>query len=865
MTNPSNRKRVVTDDDLQVLDAHIAYSKAQADRAGAEADKIGQFVGDAQVVLGELADLQTDIAQSQANAQAALASIAISTALGKTVANAAAVGTEWAATPVGNNLTDAETGDVYLKMMAGSTPSLPIFNLRDNSVGTIAALRTNPIRRANATIRVRGYYAPGDGGGGVYIWQEGSYPADDGGMYIRHATATNGYFLYQAASPGVISVGVYGALPVNDATKGGVRINMAAQGVKNRWERGTLLFTSALNAYYTDTAIIWIPGFTLRGSSCDATAGAQIKLAPGAPAGTNTIQSSSWANKLGGDWLHYARLENLVIDGNKSQNSSGGHPLAVWQLGETCVIQNLLVKNGRKSNIRTEGVHAPHRIDNVTSNGSDEYGFDLAGGGACVGSVYGPSGDNNQLGLMRFSGTMTFSVYDAKSEANLGALYQLEYTGLCTLNIFGGYTNSNGSDAVFRIGAGSICPIINVFGARQNGAAYWFRNLPEPSKDVLGPGRTHYTGSYNSDAFHVGNVHFSGVMTQGGSPDAPAISRTVGTGSPEGVITANPGSEYTRTDGALGTLKYLKATGVGKSGWVLLGDEAVAGQPNPVYTSVTAKPVAAVNDMPYSDDFVAQWTVDGGQTVTANSTDRKGPSGAYDTTKFVITSDAGSTTGAGRNVVINATQAVVWALVSVGTQIGTTPFRLRLSDVTASNVQRGAVGWTYPSDETPTLKPLDGNVNYGNAAQGSIKLGTIDGHDWHILWMLVTGLTSGNTHNPKINVRYTGPTSIGQTLFVARIGIQAGASALSMPGVFVKTGAAGVATTSSPFSTLDGSLYPKPLKALALTSTVPPNTAIVAAAAYDQAVLTSLIARVEALRVREAELETRLRDGGLLA
>lgn len=41
-----------------------------------------------------------------------------------------------------------------------------------------------------------------------------------------------------------------------------------------------------------------------------------------------------------------------------------------------------------------------------------------------------------------------------------------------------------------------------------------------------------------------------------------------GTGSPEGVVTANVGSIYRRTDGGASTTLYVKESGAGNSGWV---------------------------------------------------------------------------------------------------------------------------------------------------------------------------------------------------------------------------------------------------------------------------------------------------------
>lgn len=41
-----------------------------------------------------------------------------------------------------------------------------------------------------------------------------------------------------------------------------------------------------------------------------------------------------------------------------------------------------------------------------------------------------------------------------------------------------------------------------------------------------------------------------------------------GAGSPEGVLTAPPGSLYSNTSGGAGTTLYVKETGTGNTGWV---------------------------------------------------------------------------------------------------------------------------------------------------------------------------------------------------------------------------------------------------------------------------------------------------------
>lgn len=41
-----------------------------------------------------------------------------------------------------------------------------------------------------------------------------------------------------------------------------------------------------------------------------------------------------------------------------------------------------------------------------------------------------------------------------------------------------------------------------------------------------------------------------------------------GAGSPEGVVTANVGALYSRTDGGASTTLYVKESGTGNTGWI---------------------------------------------------------------------------------------------------------------------------------------------------------------------------------------------------------------------------------------------------------------------------------------------------------
>ena len=47
-------------------------------------------------------------------------------------------------------------------------------------------------------------------------------------------------------------------------------------------------------------------------------------------------------------------------------------------------------------------------------------------------------------------------------------------------------------------------------------------------------------------------------------------SLIVGAGLPEGVVTAEVGQEYMNTTGTASAIKYIKQTGTGNTGWVLI-------------------------------------------------------------------------------------------------------------------------------------------------------------------------------------------------------------------------------------------------------------------------------------------------------
>ncbi|MEJ0093826.1 MAG: hypothetical protein WDN46_10385 [Methylocella sp.] len=66
-------------------------------------------------------------------------------------------------------------------------------------------------------------------------------------------------------------------------------------------------------------------------------------------------------------------------------------------------------------------------------------------------------------------------------------------------------------------------------------------------------------------------VSINGTQLESGATQIPVsntgVSNTVGAGSPEGVITAPPGSTYVNTSGGAGSTFFVKESGEGNTGW----------------------------------------------------------------------------------------------------------------------------------------------------------------------------------------------------------------------------------------------------------------------------------------------------------
>ena len=65
-----------------------------------------------------------------------------------------------------------------------------------------------------------------------------------------------------------------------------------------------------------------------------------------------------------------------------------------------------------------------------------------------------------------------------------------------------------------------------------------------------------------------GTSTISRGTSSGGTQTITQIPLYIGTGTPEGIVTAGVGSIFLRTDGGAGTTLYVKQSGTGNTGWV---------------------------------------------------------------------------------------------------------------------------------------------------------------------------------------------------------------------------------------------------------------------------------------------------------
>ena len=378
--------------------------------------------------------------------------------------------------------------------------------------------------------------------------------------------------------------------------------------------------------YLVGSSIIVHPGTRLLGCGSGNNQKTRIKLKDNS--NDNVIQSSFWVSES--DYWHWGEIAHLSIDGNKA-NQSSGSGIAIYCMGEVANIHHVQIKDCKDAGIHIKGVSAPCRIDYPTINNCDYAGILLAQGGMAVTTINGLSGDDNAA-LIKITASCDLTLTDLKVEGATDPIIDLNVSSspCARVNVIGGYSSMDATQTDFiKITRGSSPPKVYIVNHKLASVTNLLRDVTggdtytwadHDDYVVFEYGGKHYISKALDDcplAFHEGYIKWiiSSVAKRvlgagswgtnlyaaaqneirfydsqatpqvqagaknnylwalndirvGGSLSSATLKWTHGSGSPEGSISANPGSLYTDTGGGAGTTLYVKESGTGNTGWV---------------------------------------------------------------------------------------------------------------------------------------------------------------------------------------------------------------------------------------------------------------------------------------------------------
>lgn len=244
-----------------------------------------------------------------------------------------------------------------------------------------------------------------------------------------------------------------------------------------------------------------------------------------------------------------------------------------------------------------------------------------------------------------------------------------------------------------------------------------------------------------------------------------------GTGSPEGVVTAIVGAEYTDKAGADGLIKWVKTTGTGNTGWrpassrVVLngnGNIAISSTGSSTITSTDSIPlrVAATPATSYADVYYENLSNAGNQMNTI----------------FILKNDAGTSVRAGQvtNNIFNKTPGAenssqVISTLAAGAQVATVSMvgkevRLLPDGVLTFGASGPAIRTGTGMPEGIVLAPVGTIYIDRNATNGAVqwtKTSGTAGTGWAVTvgdtgWRNVSTLINSNHFTGTLNFRRIG-------------------------------------------------------------------------------------------------------------
>lgn len=201
------------------------------------------------------------------------------------------------------------------------------------------------------------------------------------------------------------------------------------------------------------------------------------------------------------------------------------------------------------------------QIGVITSNASPvaSYGYVCVGTKGALGTAYyaGKSGTGTWDNILSAPGSMKidkYGNYTAYSTAWAGGVWAIGRTA----------DTANASTEFLHRGTGALFFNAAEAGEIQFGTSNTIR---------IGLSSSGHLYSVVDQAYNIGtlanrfNIFIGASLNLGTSASNGVIVRT-GTGSPEGVVSANMGSLYLNLSGGASTTLYVKQTGTGNTGWI---------------------------------------------------------------------------------------------------------------------------------------------------------------------------------------------------------------------------------------------------------------------------------------------------------
>lgn len=307
---------------------------------------------------------------------------------------------------------------------------------------------------------------------------------------------------------------------------------------------------------------------TINGTSFDGTGNITVTAAAGTLTGTalngtvvtsgltslGTVGTGLWQGTAVGSAYGGTGLDNSAATGfgkwtagTYSVEAAGTHRTSI---GGTTAGQNLFTVTN-PSAITFLRVNADNTVDTLSASAfRTAIG---AGTGTGTGDVIGP-GASTANGLASWSGTGGFTLLDNSATISGGIITATGFVGPLTGNVTGNVSGTApaGTLTGATLAAGVTGSSLTSLGTQASNLLFTDNTLDIGASAATRP-RTGYFGtSVFSPRYDV----------------ATSVGWRSGTGTPEGAITANIGSLFSRTDGTTNTALYRKETGTGNTGWV---------------------------------------------------------------------------------------------------------------------------------------------------------------------------------------------------------------------------------------------------------------------------------------------------------